>query len=115
MNQDSSSFILLPSSFRRAGGGIRTHIDRITGAAPFYVEPHRRVHGSPHTPCADVSARVACRLPSAGAQGFEPCATVLEAVCSPRSTPLLIRCLAGIEPSTARVTTSNAPITPQTQ
>ena len=25
----------------RAGGGIRTHIDRITSAAPFYVEPHR--------------------------------------------------------------------------
>ena len=29
---------------KRAGGGIRTHIDRITGAAPFYVEPHRHYH-----------------------------------------------------------------------
>jgi hypothetical protein len=28
--------------FSRAGGGIRTHIDRITGAAPFCVEPRRR-------------------------------------------------------------------------
>src|SRR5262249_288364 len=40
---------------------------RITGAAPFCIEPRRH---------------------SAGAQGFEPCAAVLEAACSPRSTLL---------------------------
>lgn len=65
-----SAFPLPRSAFERAGGGIRTHINRITGAVPFCVEPRRR---------------------SAGAQGFEPCAAVLEAAYSPRSTLLQVR------------------------
>jgi hypothetical protein len=50
----------------RADDWIRTSMNRFTGPAPFSVEPRRQ----------------------AGVQGFEPCRTVLEAVCSPRSTPL---------------------------
>lgn len=38
----ASAFRVRTSALQRAGGGIRTHIDRITGAAPFFVEPHRQ-------------------------------------------------------------------------
>jgi hypothetical protein len=61
-------FRVLRSAFERAGGGGRTRIIRITGAAPFCVEPHRHLF-----------------LP-ARAQGFEPCPAVLEAACTPRRT-----------------------------
>src|SRR5262249_54541183 len=66
----------------------------------------------------------------AGAQGVEPCPRVLEARCSPRSTPLKIGlarlasssperdsrsgCPAGVEPVASSSTGSRAPVTPRT-
>jgi hypothetical protein len=63
--KSASSFCPLSSvlcHLTRAGGGIRTHIDRITGAAPFCVEPHR--HKSVRLDSAD--------LPTVCLAGIEP-------------------------------------------
>ena len=72
--ESAVSAILTPDSCcqtpgPRAGGGIRTHIEPHYGCGAFLCRA---------TPA------------SAGAQGFEPCAAVLEAACSPRSTLLSI-------------------------
>src|SRR5262249_10256193 len=77
------------SEDKRADDWIRTSMVRITGAAPFCIEPRRHsraVKWGQAPRRLGASPQFTAR--SAGAQGFEPCAAVLEAACSPRSTLL---------------------------
>jgi hypothetical protein len=74
----------------RAGGGGRTRINRITSAAPFYLEPHR-----PHD---SRSARIRTLC---GWFGI----SLLSQEHAPVNRPV---CLAGVEPGTPRFTASYA-------
>lgn len=60
---------------KRAGGGFRTHMNRITGAAPFCVEPHRHMCLAgiePGTPRVTVSYASRYTTDTAEGVGVEP-------------------------------------------
>jgi hypothetical protein len=89
----------------RAGGGGRTHMVRLTRAAPFSVEPHRQYHGarSVSEGCSvhkhvSRSARIRTLC---GWFGI----SLLSQEHAPVNRPV---CLAGIEPGTPRFTASYA-------